>query len=97
MLGQEREVALPSGRYSVGRGFIYADLLKIEGEDTRRLGILPPRYKRHEEEITRIYGFEEPRDVGIRAVFRVLGDLLGFGSGSAAPSRERTGTATAAG
>jgi hypothetical protein len=97
LLGQEREVALPSGEYSVGRGFIYADLLKIEGEETRRLGILPPRYKRHEEEITRLYGFAEPRDVGIRAVFRVLGDLLGFGGGSASPSRGRAGTSSAAG
>lgn len=80
LVGREREVTLPEGEYCVGRGFVYADLLRIEGEGTRRFGILPPRYKRHEEELTRILGLAEPRDVGIRAVFAALGELFGFGS-----------------
>lgn len=80
LVGRERLVTLPEGEYCIGRGFIYADLLKVEGgEDTRRFGILPPRYKRHEEEMTRILGLSEPRDVGIRAVFAAIGELLGFG------------------
>lgn len=79
LVGREREVLLPEGTYCVGRGFVYADLLRVEGEDTRRFGILPPRYKRHEEELTRILGLAEPRDVGIRAVFAALAELFGFG------------------
>lgn len=86
LIGQEREVTLPEGCYCVGRGFIYADLLKVEGGEVRRFGILPPRYKRHEEALTRCYGLAEPRDVGIRAVFRVLIELLGMGGSS----KERT-------
>lgn len=87
MVGKEREVTLPAGQYCVGRGFIYADLLRVEGDDTQRLGIFPPRYKRHEEQITKIYGFAEPRDVGLRGLFRALRELLGEGTPTApAPS-----------
>jgi hypothetical protein len=90
LLGREQSVTLPEGEYCIGRGFIYADLLKVEGlEDTCRYGILPPRYKRHEETLTRVLGLSEPRDVGMRAVFAAIGELLGFGGrrGVAGPVR----------
>ncbi len=77
LVGEEREILLPSGEYCVGRGWIYADLLKVESGDIRRFGILPPRYKNHEADLTRIYGFEEPRDVGLRAVWQAIKELLG--------------------
>lgn len=79
LVGKEREVTLPEGDYCVGRGFVYADLLKLEGADSRRLGILPPRYKNHEDEITRLYQFAPPQDVGLRAVWGAIRELLGFG------------------
>ncbi|MBL9137776.1 MAG: hypothetical protein JNK85_18040 [Verrucomicrobiales bacterium] len=78
--GQPTTIELPQGSYCVGRGFIYADLLKIEGETTTRFGILPPRYKGHEEAITRTYKLAPMREVGLRALWRFLGELFGFES-----------------
>jgi len=86
LVGREQTVTLPPGKYCVGRGFVYADLLKHEGEDTVRFGILPPRYKGHEAEVTRIYALATPTDVGLRAVWRFLQELLGIGVRSE-PSR----------
>ncbi len=82
LVGREQTVTLPEGEYCVGRGFIYADLLKQEGDDTVRFGILPPRYKGHEDAISKIYAFGPPTDVGLRAVWRFLRELLGFGGPS---------------
>lgn len=78
LLGNENSVELPAGRYCIGRGVLYADLLKVEGEETARFGILPPRYRGHEEAFTRIYQLAEPQDVGLRAVWRFLKEALGF-------------------
>lgn len=80
--GERTTMELPQGTYCVGRGFIYADLLKIEGEGTSRFGILPPRYKGHEETVTRCYHLAPMRDVGLRALWRFLRELLGFDSES---------------
>jgi hypothetical protein len=82
LVGREQTVTLPAGEYCLGRGFIYSDLLRQEGDDTVRLGILPPRYKGHEEAVTEIYGLKPPTDVGLRAVWRFLQELLGVGGGS---------------
>jgi hypothetical protein len=82
LLGREQTVTLPAGDYCLGRGFIYSDLLKQEGDDTVRVGILPPRYKGHEEVLSKTYAFGPPTDVGLRAAWRFLQELLGFGSGS---------------
>lgn len=88
LVGREQSVSLPAGEYCVGRGLLYADLLKREGDDTTRVAILPPRYKGHEDAITRIYALAPPTDVGLRAVWRALGDLVGIeqSSGSARPA-----------
>jgi hypothetical protein len=79
LLGREQTVTLPAGEYCLGRGFIYSDLLKQEGDDTVRFGILPPRYKGHEEALSKTYAFGPPTDVGLRAVWRFLQELLGLG------------------
>ena len=79
LVGRERTVDLPPGDYGIGRGFVYADLLRWQGVDDERWGILPPRYKGHEEAMTRHYGFRPPTDVGLRAVWRFLVELLGGG------------------
>jgi hypothetical protein len=78
--GNPTLVEFPQGSYCVGRGFVYADLLRIEEESTARLGILPPRYKGHEESITRAYGFTPMRDVGLRALWKFIRELFGFES-----------------
>ncbi|MCC6235739.1 MAG: hypothetical protein IT580_24090, partial [Verrucomicrobiales bacterium] len=79
LLGRRGEVTLPRGEYCVGRGFIYADLLRREGEETSRYGILPPRYKGHEETFTGIYQLAPPQDVGLRAIWAGIKELFGFG------------------
>lgn len=96
LLGREREVTLPEGDYCVGRGFVYPDLLRLEGDDTRRFGILPPRYRGHEDDLTRIYRLAPPRDVGIRAVWTALKELLGLGAATSAGSPGREAPASGA-
>jgi hypothetical protein len=74
-----RTVELPAGHYAVGRGILYPELMKVEGDTTKTLFILPPRYKGHEMELARSAGLTDVRDVGLlkglkalRAGFRSL-------------------------
>jgi hypothetical protein len=65
LVGQAQSVALPVGNYAVGRGLFYPEIMLVEGEKTKSLLSMPPRYKKHEEEIARAYGIAEIRDTGI--------------------------------
>ena len=78
LVGTEKEITFPEGRFCIGRGFIYADLLEISREDSRRIGILPPRYKNHEGALTEVLRLAPPQDVGLRAIWRAIKELLGF-------------------
>ncbi|MCG3148693.1 MAG: hypothetical protein PCFJNLEI_02138 [Verrucomicrobiae bacterium] len=60
-----RTVALPAGRYAIGRGLFCPEIMTVEDKKTRSLLAMPPRYKRHEDEIGRIYGITDIRDVGL--------------------------------
>jgi hypothetical protein len=70
----KRTQALPEGRYAVGRGLFYPDLLLVDGEKTKALLTMPPRYKGHEQEVAQAYGLGDVRDTGllrgIRAIWR---------------------------
>ncbi|MFN0066995.1 MAG: hypothetical protein ACKVYV_05095 [Limisphaerales bacterium] len=72
-----REVPLPVAEYCVGRGVLYPDLLCVQGESSERIAILPPRYHGHEETVTRLHRLDPPRDVGLRAVWGGMKELLG--------------------
>jgi hypothetical protein len=76
-----RKVVLPAGRYAVGRGLVYPEILQLDDELQRAILALPPRYLSHEEELTRLYALEEPRDVGVikgfKAVWLWLKELFG--------------------
>ena len=69
-----RTVNLPEGQYAVGRGLFYPEILLVDGEKTKALLTMPPRYKKHEEEIGRLYGIADVCDTGllkgIRAIWR---------------------------
>jgi hypothetical protein len=69
-----RTLKLPEGKYAVGRGLFYPELLRVEGDKTKNLLAMPPRYKTHEEEIARIYSITDVRDTGllkgIKAIWR---------------------------
>jgi len=75
----KRTLELPAGTYAVGRGILYPEVMKVEGEATKTIFILPPRYKGHEMELARSAGLTDVRDVGVlkglkalRAGFRSL-------------------------
>lgn len=89
MFGAPRTVALPAGKYAVGRGLFYPALLLVDGEDAKQMLVMPPRYKKHEEAVARIYGLGEVRDTGllkgIKSIWRwFTRDLFGAESKEAA-------------
>jgi hypothetical protein len=75
---RQRTMELPEGNYAPGRGLFYSEILRIEGKEIRTVILLPPRYRGHEEQLERIYGFAATRDVGIRAMWAWLRRTLGF-------------------
>ena len=74
----KRTVELPEGKYEAGRGLFYSEILRVEGDETKTVILLPPRYLGHEDALVRIYGLAGKRDVGIRAMWRWLKELCGF-------------------
>ena len=65
----QRTLVLPEGKYEAGRGLFYSEILRVEGDSAKTLILLPPRYRGHEEEIAKIYGFAGVRAVGILAAW----------------------------
>ena len=74
----QRTMELPEGNYAPGRGLFYSEILRIEDDDAKTLILLPPRYRGHEEELEKIYGFSATHDVGLRAMWAWLRRTLGF-------------------
>jgi hypothetical protein len=78
----QRTVALPPGRYAVGRGLLYPELLLLDDAWERPVVTLPPRCLGHEEELTQIHKLEPVRDIGLvkgfKAVWIWLKDLFGL-------------------
>lgn len=71
---QQRIQAIPAGKYAIGRGLFCPDFLLVEGEKTKAVLTMPPRYKKHEEEVAQAYGITDVRDTGllkgIKAIWR---------------------------
>jgi hypothetical protein len=65
----ERTLALPHGRFEVGRGLFYSEILRVEGEAAKTLILLPPRYSGHEDELAAVYGLGGVREIGLRAAW----------------------------
>lgn len=74
----ERTLTLPAGQYAVGHGLLYSEIVKLEGEDTRSVLFLPPRYRGHEEQLVPIYKLTGVQPAGLRAVWRWIKGALGF-------------------
>ena len=73
----QRTLPLPAGRYEMGRGLFYSEILRIEGEAAKTILLLPPRYRGHEAELVRIYGLTGSREVSFRAAWKWLKELFG--------------------
>ncbi len=74
----QRSVELPEGSYEAGCGALYSELLLVQGDETRSICLLPPRYRGHEEELVKIYGLAGAREVGLRAMWTWLKGMFGF-------------------
>lgn len=80
----KRKLILPEGDYAVGRGFLYPEVFLIDGRSrgARTMLLLPPRYRGHEEELAKLCGFQEVREVGmlrgLKGAWRWLKELLGW-------------------
>ncbi len=70
-----RTEVLPPGRYVVGRGLIYSEILRVEGDHAPDFFNLPPRCSSHEDALARLYQFDEVRPVGLRAAWTWLKGL----------------------
>jgi len=73
-----RTLTLPAGQYTVGQGLLYSEVVRVDGDEVRTALLLPPRYRSHEAELAKVYGFAGVRPIGLRAAFRWLKELLGF-------------------
>jgi hypothetical protein len=72
-----RTLALPPGRHALGRGLFSPDLLRLEDMEPVSVLRLPPRCWSHEGELARQFGCVEVRDLGLKAVWSWLKELLG--------------------
>lgn len=74
----ERSLTLPTGKYGVGKGAFFSEILQLEGDNTRIIMLLPPRYRSHEYELVAIYGLADVRDTGLLAAWAWIKSMLGF-------------------
>ena len=82
LLLPRRTVALPPGKYAVGRGLFYSEVIELDGDSTPPVMTLPPRFRSHEEELSSIYMLAGVHDIGMvkgfKAFWSWLKELLGF-------------------
>ena len=75
----KRELPLPPGNYSVGRGLFYPEIFSVEADDkTKTIFTLPPRCRTHEAALAEIYRLGEVREVGLLRAWSWLKSLFGF-------------------
>ena len=74
----ERKLTLPAGRYAVGKGVFFSEILQLDGDNARIALLLPPRYRSHEYELVAIYGLTDVRDTGLLAAWQWCKSMLGF-------------------
>ena len=72
----KRSLELPPGKYAVGRGLFYPEMMRVTGEDSKTIFILPPRYKGHEADLAKACNTPDVRDVGILKGFKAVGGAI---------------------
>jgi hypothetical protein len=82
LLLPRRTLPLPPGKYAVGRGLFYSEIIELDGDSTPPVMTLPPRFRSHEEELSSIYTLAGVHDVGavkgFKAFWSWLKELFGF-------------------
>jgi hypothetical protein len=77
-----RTLALPPGKYAVGRGLFYSEIIQVDTEETLPALTLPPRYRTHEEQLSSFYRLAGVQDVGAvkgcKALWSWLKEVFGF-------------------
>ena len=77
-----RTLPLPPGKYAVGRGLFYSEIVELDGDSTPPLLTLPPRFRSYEEELSSIYLLAGVQDIGavkgFKALWNWLKELFGF-------------------
>ncbi len=71
-----RTMTLPAGHYEVGHGLFYSEILRVEAGSTKTMILLPPRYQGHEAQLVKIYSLAGFREVGLRAAWSWLKNML---------------------
>lgn len=73
----ERVVKVEGENLSVGRGLFFSSVIK--GEE-KTYFILPPRYRGHEDELVKVYGWTGVQAAGLRKAWSVVRELFGGGA-----------------
>ena len=60
-----RTLTLPPGKYAVGRGLFYSEIIRVDGDEATAAITLPPRFRSHEEELISIYALAGVQDIGV--------------------------------
>jgi hypothetical protein len=76
----EKQLLLPEGTYSVGRGLFASDVVLVKDQGMQEILLLPPRYRSHEEQLAKIYGMNGVVPVGLCAVWNWIKEMMGFGT-----------------
>ena len=63
---------------AAGKGVFFSEILQIDGDTTKLVLLLPPRYRGHEYELVAIYGLTDVRDTGLLAAWAWCKSMLGF-------------------
>jgi hypothetical protein len=85
-----KRVKLAPGDYALGRGLFLRRILRTsDNEESQEVFTLPPRYRGHEAEITKIYGLGPEREIGLfralMSIWRTIKWLIGVGKPTAVP------------
>jgi hypothetical protein len=73
----QRTLVLPEGNYCVGQGLFFSEIHQIQGDTSKAVILLPPRYQSHEQQLVGIYGLVDVRPVGLRAAWAWIRGMFG--------------------
>jgi hypothetical protein len=73
----KRTLTLPPAKYALGKAVFYLNIHEPDGDKTRSMFTLPPRYRDHEDELVKIYNLDGVQPAGMRAAWAWLRGAFG--------------------